>query len=192
LSGASVAVMAAVPGGITPVVRTFTVSGSDTAPAGATSLNIKLWGPGGGGARDVAGSNAFAGNSGAYVEHNVAVTGGVTVTTYVIGNQGLGKTATDGVGTDATASTVAGLGLSAGGGGGGAIGSAGSTAAASGGNVANTSGNVSSGFNGQGAPNGGGNSGIGNLGTTPGGGGGASAAGNGRNGGVGQITLTYT
>jgi hypothetical protein len=180
--------------GFTPVVRTFTASGagSDVSPAGCSSVKVEGWGPGGGGAKDSVGNTASAGSSGAYFEHNIAISPGVTIN-FFIGTGGAAQ-ATDVTPGNAgsAATTCSTYTLSAGAGFGGILAGTPSTPTASGGNVQNQPGVASSGFSGPGAFNGGGSSGINNQGTVPGGGGGTSSTGNGRSGGQGQITLTYS
>jgi hypothetical protein len=184
-----------------PVTRTYDTgtAATETAPAGATTVRITLWGGGGGGARDIAGGGNTGGASGAYVRKTQATSGGTTYT-YTVGAGGPGRAnSTDGGGTAGGASTISSPALSAGGGGAGFLG-AGSAAGgtASGGDI-NTAGNSSVSLNkqGMGSPNGGANvSGVqgGVAGSVPGGGGSSkiNIAGAGGAGAAGRIEFYYT
>ena len=134
----------------------------------------------------------MGGGSGAYVEHNMAVTGGVTSFTWTIASRGT-SISSNGNGVDAAGPTaLTSPALTAGGGFGGVTFVSGDGAnVATGGNVANILGNTATFYTGRGAPNGGGNSGLDANGTLPGGGGGTSAAGVGHAGAFGQITITF-
>lgn len=179
----------------TPVTNTYDTGTSvtETAPAGATSVTIELWGGGGGGARDWVSGNASGAASGGYVKHVMAVTGGSTSFTYSVGAAGVGKITTNGNGTNGGTSSIVSPSLSAGGGAAGNLTLASTGGAASGGNTTNTAGNGSAlGLGaGKGAPNGGGDSGS--AGTVPGGGGKSTyITFNGYNGAAGRIKFAYT
>lgn len=180
-------------------------SATITAPAGATSVVIKLWGGGGrGGAGRWTGSEGFFGGgagAGAYVIKTVAVTGGTTQFTYSVGVGG-----TSGV-PDASSSTITTPSLTAGGGfrgdaaslGGDGLGGAGGTA--TGGDTGSANGGDGlDGSDGGNSPNGGVGGTAGNpggVGGTPGGGGGGGGyiVGSGQaggSGGNGRITFTWS
>lgn len=177
-------------------VHTYTTSGTESSPAGATQVVIEIWGAGGGGSKDATNQIGSGGASGAYVKKTLALSG-VTSWAYVVGTGGAGHVGgSDGNGSPGGASTITSLSLNAGGGGGGLqSGSAAIGGTASGGDV-NTNGNSSTlnSYVGATAPNGGAAAtSLRAPGNAPGGGGAASwltgAAGDGA---VGQAKFTYT
>lgn len=100
-------------------VVTATGTGSWTVPAGVTSVEVQLWGAGGGGAGD----SSYAGTPGAYVvTSSLSVTAGNSIT-YNIGAGGTGATASTTAGTGGTGYNSGGNGsvgtTNSGGGGGG-------------------------------------------------------------------------
>jgi hypothetical protein len=198
---------------------TFTSSGSWTAPAGVTSVQVECWGEGGKGANGIVfGSSGGGGGGGEYAKNtSVAVSAGggysytigsggsgtdtsfpgdaVTITAHHGGNGSGTSAGSGGSGSGATTHFSGGNGAAGAAGGGSSGGGGGSSAgtAAVGGNASGSTGGTapSGGGNGGG---GGGSGGSGSAGTAPGGGGGGGG-GNGGSlgaGAAGQITLTYT
>lgn len=140
-----------------PITRTYTSSGTDTIPGGATTQVRELFGAcgGGGGGNGAGGNGGGGGGSGGYSKSSDAVLGhnGQTVsfTLPAGGTAGSNSSVTPG-GNASAASVVSGTftittqtcnggngGVQASGGGGGAGGAGGT---ASGGNVSNTTGNA--------------------------------------------------
>jgi len=189
-------------GGATPgVTRIYTTpgSGTETIPAGFTTLVVEVFGAGGGGGArfgdDISDAGGGGGGSGGYSRTSISVAGAGTQTmSYFVGS---GGAPTGGTGASGTASTVSSgtftiTAITANGGAGGtaatslsAPGSGGAGGTASGGTVVNTSGHT--GNNGQ-TPAGGGFGGTGGTGI-PGVNYGGLAGGNGR-GGIGDPATT--
>lgn len=188
-------------------------SGNWTVPAGVTSVQIELWGAGGGGGQgdDVGGSvGATGGGAGAYCKKNaLSVTPG-DIISYVVGAGGAGNTDVGvgcAAGTTGGTTTVAGGTYTAGGGvGGDSCGDAGNKAGgtASGGDVNTSGGNgaaqsAQNGTYGGDSPSGGtGGATVasdvnGNPGNAPGGGGsGGGKRAYGGAGANGRVVFTYS
>lgn len=141
-----------------PGNQTFTYTGSDqswTVPSGVTSINVKLWG-GGGGSNYESGNPSAKGGAGGFVKFTISVTPGSSLTVKVGGkgnNPGTGgRKPGAGGGLSALLNGITYLGIAGGGGGAGGYGdtntsswggSGGDTTANSGGggnNVYNTPG----------------------------------------------------
>lgn len=180
-------------------IQAFTGSGTWTQPAGVTTVYVKVWGGGAGGAYiSAAGNGANGGSGGGYSEGLIAVSGNVTVT---IGDAGTGGTGGSPGGTAGGTSSFAGDSTIQATGGAAGAGAAG---VGSGGTI-NLTGGVGAagaasfpGGNGGSAPAGGiggsmkTTSGSGNVGQAPGGGGGgAYASGNGGAGSAGMVIVYY-
>jgi hypothetical protein len=82
--------------GQTNTYNTPVVGATETVPAGATSVTIKIWGAGGGGGL-FTGPPGGGGGGGGYTERTLSVTGGQTFT-YSVGAGGAGRTAGSGNG----------------------------------------------------------------------------------------------
>lgn len=175
--------------GFTPLTRTYTsgTGATETVPAGATSVTIRIVGGGGSGAKDSV-NFAGGGGSGGYSVRTISVVGGNTFT-YTAGQGGVGVSidGTDGNpgGASSVSGTVSGgsVSMTANGGGAGEtafVDGAGGTAT---GGTTNTTGNSGSG-------------GVGGASVY----GGYGAGGNGRqvssgssnNGGTGVVIFEYT
>lgn len=80
-----------------PIKSAYSYTGSDqtfVVPAGVTSLNVKLWGAGGGSSIQTSGSgNADYGGGGGFVSGTLAVTPGETLT-FVVGQAGAANAGT--------------------------------------------------------------------------------------------------
>ena len=153
----------------------YTTYQTSTSPHAntASAYKIKLWGGGGMGARELNGSIASGGASGAYCEK--VVTGINPVTTYTIAialaASSAGTTNRDGANGNTT--SIASLGLTATGGQGGKLNGAAAIGGTASGGTVNTAGNnsIANTATGMGSPNGGVNSTT--YGSAPGGGGAA-------------------
>lgn len=177
------------PGAFAPVTRTYdSGSGTETVPAGATSVTIKLWGAGAGGGL-FTGPPGGGGGGGGYAERTLAVTGGQTFT-YAVGAGGAGRPQANGLGSGTNggnsnvisaspAFTQACNGATAGT---QSAGGAGGTVSNTGGSVSTTgsAGSVPLGGNAAGGGAGGSNTGL--PGTAPGGGGGGQVVSTGAGG----------
>jgi hypothetical protein len=134
-----------------PVLRSYTSgSGSDTVPAGYSTVVIEVWGGGGGGQEGFLGTGVGAGGGAAgYSRSQYSCTGGQTID-YSIGTGGTGGTSGDGApGTNGNASTASSgslgiITMTANGGIGGTSSGGGAGGTASGGNQANTTGGAGS------------------------------------------------
>lgn len=127
----------------TPVTRSFASgSGTDTVPAGATSVRIEVWGGGGGGERvtKLATVGGKGGSAGGYARSIYACSGGQTLA-YSVGSGGLGQLSGGKGGESSVTSGSLSITTMTGGGGGYAGGIPGS---GSGGNQTNVTGGVGS------------------------------------------------
>jgi hypothetical protein len=195
----------------TPTSNTYDgpVSGvTETVPAGASFLQIEVWGPGGGGCQGISNlgnvSTPSGGRGGGYAQSiGIAVSGGQTLT-YTLNAGGAGgvQGAVAGGQSSGSSTIVFGNGalsavtLSAGSSQGGSS-SAGSGGTASGGNTTNTTGGSGSTTNGGNAAGSGGTGGAssGAAGNAPGGGGAprtTATAGNGGAGAAARAKFSYT
>lgn len=175
------------------VTHTYTSgSGTETVPAGKTSVRIRVWGGGQAGNRDAAGGNPYGGGGGGFSERTIAVVAGNTLS-YSVAASRAGRS-TDGQGANGNASSVTGtvsggsVNMVANGG----TNNLGGTAT---GGTTNTTGGA--GINpdgGAGAGTGGGAGGVsfGQAGTAPGGGGAGSIGGTSGAGARGQVEFYYT
>lgn len=131
----------------TPLLRVYAggTGATETAPAGASSVTIELWGGGGGGRKGtVAPVIGNGGGSGGNVRSTYGIAGGQTLT-YTIGTGGKGQDATAaaaGIGSSVSSGTATITTMSAGGGGQGGTSTRGTGGTATGGTDANVVGNV--------------------------------------------------
>jgi hypothetical protein len=131
----------------TTVTRTFGISATETVPAGATSVRIRVGGGGGAGGctTALAENHGGGGGEGGFAERTIAVVGGNTLT-YTVGAPTAGRT-TAGSGANGDASSVTGtvsggsVSMTANGGSGGGISIGGAGGTASGGTT-NITGNA--------------------------------------------------
>jgi hypothetical protein len=192
------------PAPFVPVTRTFDgplTSQTETVPAGATNVVIKLWGAGGGGGL-FTGPPGGGGGGGGYAERTLAVTGGQTFTYSVGGGgnglQGPGNGSGAGGGNSNVISASPSFTMACNGAQGGqqAAGGNGGTVSNTGGSVSTTGGNGSSSVAGGSSPNGGANQGTqGANGNAPGGGGAGninSGSAKGGNGAPARVQFIYT
>jgi hypothetical protein len=190
--------------GFTPVTNTYNgplTSQTETVPAGATSVTIKLWGAGGGGGL-FTGPPGGGGGGGGYAERTLSVTGGQTFTYSVGGGgnglQGPGNGSGVGGGNSNVISASPSFTMACNGAGPGTTntGGAGGTVSNTGGSVSTTGGNGSSSVAGGSSPNGGANQGTqGANGNAPGGGGAGninSGSAKGGNGAPARVQFIYT
>jgi hypothetical protein len=174
------------------VTHTYTGgSGTETVPAGKTSVRIRVRGGGQAGSRDADGGEPGGGGGGGFCERTIAVVAGNTLS-YSVGASKLGRS-TDGVGATGNASSVTGtvsggsVSMTANGG------AAGAGGTATGGTTNTTGGAGGSPAGGAGGGTGGGAGGVtnGQSGTAPGGGGAGAIGGTSGTGARGEVEFYY-
>lgn len=184
-------------GGNTSSVCYTSGTGTITAPAGATSVTIKMWGAGGAGGARIAGFSG-GGGGGAYAVKTMAVTGGVTQFTWTVPAQTAATALNTNGQNGGNATITGGASVTAGGGRGGqASGAGGAGGTFTGGDAGSENGQAGGsivGGNAGGVSQGGGTGGIESSepGNPPGGGGAGGADDFGSIGARGEICFYWT